>query len=368
MLAVDGRWDESAFVLAAVDLAETETRCNSCRRRPAVVRPEEAVALCDHCRAEALLGALLPRSRYLVYYPDGQGSQPAPIGSFRLLKDVRFEDSDVTYAVDLDGQGVGPDHLPLVAAFRSRYVPRDGATDRVYEFSELALRSQGRPLLAVLKMDADNLGYIFGQALRTLSPAGQGPEGSSAAKANLARLAGLSRTLELFFGGYLDRLLRDRYPGVYLVYSGGDDLVAIGPWNVIFDLAVEIREEFRRFTGGNPAWTLSAGVAVINPHVPVLVAVAEAEEALENPKSAPGSGVLPCPLSGPLTGTAQKNRITAFDTSIPWDQFPAVLAQAKQLAQWIAGDVLSTSQVRRLLWYAQLARQYYRDGNTQHLQ
>ncbi|MCS7239419.1 MAG: type III-A CRISPR-associated protein Cas10/Csm1 [Thermoguttaceae bacterium] len=376
VLTASTSWVESAFLLPAIEVAETETRCDSCRRRKALVEEEPALALCDHCRREATLGALLPRSRYLVYYVNGQGTEPAPIGSFRLAEDIAYEGDEVTYAVDLDGQGQGPDHLPLSAGFRSRYVPRD-KSGRVLEFAELASRSRGRPLLAVLKMDADNLGYIFSQGIVDCAAGQSAPAAGTPGHALLARVAGLSRMLEIFFSGYLEGLLRDRYPEVYLVYSGGDDLVAIGPWDRIFDLAVDIREEFRRFTGGNPAWSLSAGVAVINPHLPVLIAIAEAEELLEFSKSAPGEGVVPLIRKEPglnqspgnkSTGEARKNRLTAFETSVPWEEFPNLLKQAKQLAQWIENDVLSTSQVYRLLWYAELARKFYAEGDTQYLQ
>ena len=73
------------------------------------------------------------------------------------------------------------------------------------------------------------------------------------------------------------RCWRESFPNVYLIYSGGDDLVAVGPWNEMFDLALRIRNEFGRFTAGNAAFTLSAGIAVTHYHLPVLSAIEEAD-------------------------------------------------------------------------------------------
>lgn len=371
-------WDEEAFLLPAVELGETDVRCESCRRRRAVAPPPGSTepAVCSHCQQEVVLGAKLPRCRYVAYYVDGQGSFPTPMGSLRLLDEAESLDEAASLPlliVDLDGRAEGPTHWPLVTGFRSRYIPRH-ADGTAVEFGELAGRSCGRPLLGCLKMDADNLGYIFGQALTggETSPLGAAEQ----ATGSLARLAGLSRMLEVFFAGYLETLLREKYPDVYLVYSGGDDLVAIGPWDRILELAVDIREDFRRFTAGSPLWSLSAGIAVMNPHVPVLVAVDEAERLLEFSKSVVGEGIIAVEREGAKTqpagdsteGSPRKNRITVFDTSIPWDQFPELIRQAKQLADWIRDEVLSTSQVRRLLHYAGLARMFQRTRDTQYLQ
>ncbi len=207
-------------------------------------------------------------------------------------------------------------------------------------------------------MDADNLGFIISQGVRPRLPEGNQGALSAVPGGSLARLAGLSRTLELFFGGYIEELLRERFSDVYLVYSGGDDLVAIGPWSRILDLAGEIREQFRRFTADNPVWSLSAGVAVINPHVPVLVAIAEADRLLEVSKNIVGAGILPYPPPEDVSAAGEspkKNRITVFETSIPWDEFGPMMAQAKRLTTWVRQGVVSTGQVRCLMYYAGLA-------------
>jgi CRISPR-associated protein Csm1 len=372
LLSSEG-WCESAFLLPAVELAENEVRCESCRRRTANLAavPPGELAVCSHCREEEQLGWQLPRARYVLYFAKKPVGFLAPGGSFLLMEADVPEDLGADLVIDLDGRGQGPGSLPIQGAFRSRHIPRDPKTAAAYEFSHLAFWGEGRELLACLKMDADNLGFIISQGVRPRLPEGNQGALSAVPGGSLARLAGLSRTLELFFGGYIEELLRERFSDVYLVYSGGDDLVAIGPWSRILDLAGEIREQFRRFTADNPVWSLSAGVAVINPHVPVLVAIAEADRLLEVSKNIVGAGILPYPPPEDVSAAGEspkKNRITVFETSIPWDEFGPMMAQAKRLTTWVRQGVVSTGQVRRLMYYAGLARQFLRTRDTQYLQ
>ncbi len=389
-------WHEDHFLLPPIELGENEVRCPSCRRRKAEPSPltKDPTPICPHCRDEENLGAILPRCRYVVYYTEDPKKQvifgdsvPTPINRF-LPTDGQFlsfvlsvllppnSTPDSTPAsrpvvLDLDGTLEGPSHVCLIGGFRSRYVPRDPQTGSVVDFPSLARKSRGRPLIACLKMDADNLGYIFSQGLDQSPPQAPSPVSSGLAPsqaAAIARVASLSRILEVFFSGYVEELLRQKYSYIYLVYSGGDDLVAIGPWDHILDFAAEIREAFRRFTAGNPLWSLSAGVAITNPNVPVLVAIDEADRLLEVSKTIGGSGVLPYPPPSTDHAPARKDRITLFGTSIPWSEFPSLLQQGKQLAQWIADRAVSTAQVNRLLYYAGLARKFQQTRDTQYLQ
>jgi CRISPR-associated protein Csm1 len=270
--------------------------------------------------------------------------------------------------LDLEGDGTGDPASSIVAAFRGRHVPLDPATNKVVEFNELAKKSTGREALACLKMDVDNLGYVFSQGLKGSPNSSRASDrGGEPDRTSISRVATLSRTLETFFSGYLECLLRGEFSDVYLVYCGGDDLAAIGPWDKVFALALRIREDFRRFTGGNPAWTLSAGIAVTNPGVPVLVALAQAEDFLEASKRLPGPEILPWP-SEHSEGDPQKDRLTAFGTSIPWSEYPGVDNQAKRVLRWLEDGTLKTSKVRRLLWFAEMARKFQRTRQTRYLE
>ena len=111
------------------------------------------------------------------------------------------------------------------------------------------------------------------------------------ARDSLPRLAHLSRALETFFGGELERIVRQEFSDCYIVFSGGDDLTIIGPYDQILRLAGRLAQDFHRFLGypaGLPqttdVLTLSAGVVLVSPRVPVSTAIPRAELALDAAK------------------------------------------------------------------------------------
>jgi len=106
--------------------------------------------------------------------------------------------------------------------------------ERPLTFEEIAHFSDGAPHLGVLMLDADRMGEIFARGL--LHSSGRDLRTPS-------RIASLSRMLEFFFGFVATRLVespsnfsnllpkrtaadkaRERYPLIYGVYAGGDDV------------------------------------------------------------------------------------------------------------------------------------------------
>lgn len=349
-------WNTDRFLLPALQTDEDTGICASCGHRSGPIR-ESGDPVCDICRADVRRGSRLPKSRFVAHYPGGEGASSAPMGSYSLTATPDEVSRDPLLLVDMDGKGAEESPHPVTASFRARHVPRheDGS---VVTFEEIAARSMGRSALGYLKMDVDNLGFIFAQGMK----------GETADRTSISRVAALSRTLEMFFSGYVEVLLRDEFPSIYLVYAGGDDLLAIGPWNQTFQLATRIRDDFRSFTGENPAWSLSAGIAVTGHHTPVLRAVEEADRRLEASKNLSGEGIIPWPTQDPADAAPEKDRITAFGTSVPWDTFPRILNNAQVLRVWIADGVISSGQVRRLMRYGEMYRRYQRTGHTRHLQ
>jgi len=100
----------------------------------------------------------------------------------------------------------------------------------------------------------------------------------------------------------------------------------------------------------------------------VLVAVDEAETLLEASKTVAGSGVQPWPPIKESVGEPEKDRLTAFGTSIPWGDYGPILKEAKTLLSWLQDGSVHAAQVRRLLGYAEMARQFQLTGDTRHLQ
>ncbi|MSP14462.1 MAG: type III-A CRISPR-associated protein Cas10/Csm1 [Chloroflexi bacterium] len=187
-----------------------------------------------------------------------------------------------------------PSHVPVSHGvhYLVNLVPKTARGD-IKTFEEMIEGAQGIERLGVLRMDMDNLGSIFGQGLGE--------------RMTLARLAALSRSINLFFEGRVAALCRrvDRDAegeSLYAVYAGGDDLFLIGPWQVMPELAQTIHDDLERFAGGNPAIHVSAGIALIQDKYPVYQAAEDAHAALEHAKALVG-----------------KNAITFLGRTLPWD-------------------------------------------------
>lgn len=191
---------------------------------------------------------------------------------------------------------------------------------RVMEFGDIAKTSEGIPHLAMLKADLDSLGAVFSAGL-----------GDSL---SVSRYATLSRTIDYFFTVEVREILgRDpRFQHVYTVYSGGDDLCLIGPWNVMFDLAVVLRNAFGEFTGGNPSLSISSGIAIASSRLPIRRIADEAESELENAKDRPG-----------------KNSVSVFGIALGWNEFEAYLEDGKLLSDELRSRACPTAAVYALI-------------------
>jgi CRISPR-associated protein Csm1 len=325
-------WDECAFV----------------QRMPLPTQGGEP----DDPLGAGRLGSRLARARY-VRLDFGQKLRwKLPFGSFDL-SEQEPDPTDCCYLVlDLEGGCGEREESPVVGRFVARHIPV-GDTGEALEFTELAARGAGRAALGYLKADVDNLGLIFTRGLRT----------SNTDRRSISRLATLSRALEVFFSGRVQDLASKH--DAYIVYSGGDDLLAVGPWDAMVRFGLSLREEFRQFTAGNSAWTLSAGLALATGHTPSLVAADQAEHALEASKRSPGTEPLPYPpRRGDTAVDPSKDRVTMLGCTMPWIEAAEAVTQAQALEVWLRGRQLSSGQVRRLLTCAELYQEWQRTGDV----
>jgi hypothetical protein len=139
---------------------------------------------------------------------------------------------------------------------------------RLPDFEEIAENSEGAPWLGVLRMDVDSLGRLFAHGLKP--------------KATLSRMATLSRTVRLFFEGYVAHLCEPyaQKRQLYLLYAGGDDLFVVGAWSILPELARAIRNAFRQLVGADHI-TLSAGIAISHANTPLYQLAERARTALD---------------------------------------------------------------------------------------
>lgn len=189
---------------------------------------------------------------------------------------------------------------------------------QIKNFNDLAGTEQDKfKRLAILRMDVDNLGNAFINGLgkyRTFS-----------------RYSTISRSLDFFFKGYLNKIWQDNVEfkeWTYIVYSGGDDLFIVGKWDKVIEFAETIHTEFKKWTGNNNTLTLSAGIAIVPAKYPVLKAADLAGEAEEHSKNH-------------TNGTQSKNAICILDVPLNWEtEFPTVKVLKNELVQRLSSQEL----------------------------
>jgi len=152
--------------------------------------------------------------------------------------------------------------------------------DAIKPFSALAASSTGIDRLGVLRMDVDDLGKLFEKGL-----------GDSA---TLSRVAALSFAISLYFDGWVEHIVADlnaesrsqgRGDTLYSIYSGGDDLFAVGAWDQVVELACRVRADLTRFAAGHPGIHASAGIVLVGGKYPLAQAAKDAGEAERQAKA-----------------------------------------------------------------------------------
>ncbi|MBF0508990.1 MAG: type III-A CRISPR-associated protein Cas10/Csm1 [Deltaproteobacteria bacterium] len=214
------------------------------------------VKVCADCGARiTYLGPRIPKTNYLIYKSTGGIPLFGGLCLF-LEKEVPTDFNDVRHVDALvDGHGF-------------HRVRPAGRLPRIDQLGDDKL--MGRPLLGFLKVDVDNLCLLFSRGLDN--------------RLSIARFCTMSRMLNLFFSDYLVHLAEREFPGIYIIYAGGDGLFSIGPWNQMVEFDVTLRKKLDAFCCRNEDITLSAGMLVTNPGLPMRPAAGLVESALEAAK------------------------------------------------------------------------------------
>jgi len=356
--------------------------CNYCQVTP-LDKPEDE-GPCPLCSLHAKVGERLPRIRFLMYAygpaEDLGGSEETWVMfpkfgvSVGLLSEGEVEgavrdasgraDEVLVYKLNttdgyiLDGNyrnvGFGFKFLGNEAPVAQKR--RDLVPDRetvkpgeVLDFEEISELSEGAKLLGILKMDVDHLGLIFGMGIEP---------------STISRLATFSSSLELFFGAWVNEVCRkvsaewekclppdDRRKGLvrnmfYVVYSGGNDLMVVGPWDGTVRLAQEIYREFRRYTAHNPNITLSGGNILVKPQFPVYRFARIVGDVLRQSKQ------------------GGRDRMTLFGDTVKWsddrESLDQLLAFGERMARYVEEDKLPRGFLHFLM---ELDERYIKKGN-----
>lgn len=204
-------------------------------------------------------------------------------------------------------------------------------------FEELA----DKTYLGILRMDVDNLGSIFINGL---------PDEDK----SFAAYSTLSFMLDYFFSGFLNTIReRDNFKeDVNILYSGGDDVFAVGRWDKLIEFAEAIREDFRKFVGRDDI-SISGGIAVVGESFPIAKAADMAGDAEDAAKK---------------HNNAAKNAFNLFGESVSWNEseYGYVKSYKQKFVSLINDFGLSRGILHKIMTYASIVEenQIIAEGNS----
>lgn len=163
-------------------------------------------------------------------------------------------------------------------------VKDESGKENLIEFKNLVKKSKGIERLAVFRADVDNLGTLFQSGFENKDSK------EPYKNVTLSKSVVLSRYLSDFFKRKINLILEKKDAikdtnelfkkycdiicednsnprDIVIVYSGGDDVFAIGTWNDIIEFSVDLRTAFKEFT--NDKITLSAGIGFFYENYPI---------------------------------------------------------------------------------------------------
>ncbi len=334
-------WNPSVLVLPPLD-----TPCARCGHQRADEDEWDddagvAVRVCRRCKSDGELGRLLPKGRWLVIRDRGSDAATSMFGLRWEISsaDAAPTDAGIVTVANLVEPDRPPPALP-VGRFWKRplmcHVPLDSDGTPLW-FEQLAKQSRGDALLGVLKADADSVGVALEDSLQ--------------GAATIKPLTFYSQQLDEFFARRLKQELDSNaaWRAIYTVFGGGDDLLLVGPWDVMVDFAGQLNELFQvALKRRGLTLTVSVGLALAKWKRPIKFAAAQAEELLEQAKTvaAPGEGIA-------------KDQVAAFGQVWKWKHHATIVGESKRLVAWVDGGAIPRGWLHTLL---ELARA--RTGET----
>ena len=200
------------------------------------------------------------------------------------------------------------------------YVPFN-EEGKIITFEDIETQDKGQKALMTLKGDVDNLGTIFQEGIQS---------------ANIAKMAALSRQMNLFFSLWLPAYCAEQSQSMYTVFAGGDDFFLIGPWYSTQKVAHAMQQAFAHYVAENPKIHFSVGMVMSKSNIPVPRLGDLAEEALEKSKKI----------------DAGKNAVTIFNRSVKWEKWQFLLNLGDKIERLAKDYEISTAYIYSLIHFA----------------
>jgi CRISPR-associated protein Csm1 len=137
---------------------------------------------------------------------------------------------------------------------------------KVVPINDLFKVNEEHKMFSVFKADVDNMGAIVSTGFQYLT---------------ISRLSQLSFQFEYFFSIELDKIAAK--DDIYIIYSGGDDVSAMGRAASMASFIKKFKESFDSYFS-NSSITISAGINLISPKFPLRRAISNADISVERAK------------------------------------------------------------------------------------
>ena len=343
-------WREDVFTLKVS--FEGQEACKSCRKFPIADDPE----LCSHCQLDRMVGAVLPSAKYIAFFDNEDDGDIHLAGySASLVRENKelsrnpylvlgLNDTDLVKVARMPAMpryvanhvALSPDCGTCQSRNRCKDKGEQSGLAEVATFGCLANRATGRPLLGFLKADADNMGQIFRFGLKREKAE------ETHNLDTISRLSTLSRQLDIFFTGWMEHLAERECPDCYAVFSGGDDLFFVGPWDKVISLAERAAQDFRKLTA-NPDFTISAGIVIAQTRYPIARAAANVENSLKKSKQ------------------EGRDRLSLLGSTLSWSEWAVVRQEWERLKPDL--NRIPSAFIYSLVQYGRMW-QLYRAGDT----
>ena len=322
------------------------------------------------------MGGKIPKSKFIGIRYNHEGDNK---NTFQILENMSIQFFKSKEEINTSGKNEKIDivislnnieiveKFPTILRFISNYAPLEENGRSLKSFEGISDAATGNKKIAVYKADVDNLGMIFSIGFKkNKNISDEELEKDEKEKEDdfrsISRISTLSRNMEYFFSYWMNSIfekgkveiwLRDKIKkeidlrDIYVLYSGGDDLVIIGPWDKIIYVSYLIRKNFEQFVTENNEVTLSGGIAISHPKLRIINGIDKAGELEEKSKEI----------------DKDKNALTLFDRSFKWDEFEKIFEFAERL-QRIYGNkeekgIITQAFLYRCLNYAEMAEKLY---------
>ncbi|SNR65804.1 type III-A CRISPR-associated protein Cas10/Csm1 [Desulfurobacterium atlanticum] len=351
-----------------IDSLHGEQPCEICGLRPR----ENSKNSCSLCNHLSDIGKNLPKSTFMVIKPS-EKFYPLPeielyeandkeelLNRYREIEpdeDVLIFSIDDTVCSSIPVANINV-HLPknngkIEDVVKICMQEKEIENTSIKTFEQLGCESlqeengeiYGKPFIAVLKADVDNLGFIFLDGFLEERSSNENGEEKVNNLYSVSRVMYLSRMMNYFFTAVLTEKIKRDFPDIYTVFAGGDDLFLIGPWEQIIKFTKEMRKEFKRYTADNPDITISSGIFITKPSIPVYSLAEGGEEQLEIAKK-------------------KKNRVAVFNKSVTYEDFCKLLEISEKLEKEIKEGKVSTALAYRLIELSDMANKIYKNSKN----